>query len=582
MAQEDDAERAVRAALDLVDAVVALGHDAGAGGLLARAGVLTGEAAVTIGAAGEGMVAGDLVNTASRIQAAASPGTVYVGERTWRATEASVVYEDAGLHELKGKAEPVVLHRALRVVGGRRGALKSEGLEAPFVGRDAELRTVKELFHVSVEGHWAHMVFVIGIAGIGKSRLSWEFFKYVDGLADQVYWHRGRCLAYGDGVTYWALAEIVRGRAGIAEGEDPASARAKLRRMIEEFLTEPEERAWVDARLAQLLALEERTARDPEDLFGAWRRFFERMAERDPVALVFEDLQWADPSLLDFIEYLLNWSRGHPIFVMALARPEVAERFPHWAAARRGVSTMYLEPLEREDMERLLDNLVPSLTKAVRDQILDRAEGVPLYAMETVRMLLDRGLVVQDESAYRLAGPIEDLAIPETLHALIAARLDGLPAESRSLLQNAAVIGKTFSVPALAAVSGRDTQMIELDLHSLVRKEVLGIQADPRSPERGQYVFLQDLVRRVAYETLSRRDRKVRHLAIAGFLDQQRGVDEIEIIEVLATCGKIARLAGTRLPSRPMPARHSSVRRRARSRSRHGGPPWGTSSRRSS
>ena len=430
--------------------------------------------------------------------------------------------------------------------------------------------TVKELFHASAEGRRAHMVSVIGIAGIGKSRLSWEFFKYVDGLADQVYWHRGRCLAYGDGVTYWALAEIVRGRAGIVEGEDPASARAKLRRTIEEFLAEPEERAWVDARLAQLLALEERTAPDPEDLFGAWRRFFERMAEHDPVALVFEDLQWADPSLLDFIEYLLNWSRGHPIFVMALARPEVAERFPQWAAARRGVSTMYLEPLEREDMERLLDGLVPGLPEAVRGQILDRAEGVPLYAMETVRMLLDRGLVVQDESAYRLAGPIEDLAIPETLHALIAARLDGLPAESRSLLQDAAVIGKTFSVPVLAAVSGRDTQLIEPDLQSLVRKEVLGIQADPRSPERGQYVFLQDLVRRVAYETLSRRDRKVRHLAVAGFLDQQRGGDEIEIIEVLAAHHLEAYRAAPDAPDAPSikaHAREALIRAATRSES---------------
>jgi class 3 adenylate cyclase/tetratricopeptide (TPR) repeat protein len=535
VAQEDDAERAVRAALDLVDAVAALRDEAGAADLEARAGVLTGEAAVTIGATGEGMVAGDMVNTASRIQASAPPGMVYVGERTRRATEASVVYEEAGAHELKGKAEPVTLHRALRVVGGRGGALKAEGLEAPFVGRDTELRTVKELLHASAEGHRAHMVSVIGIAGIGKSRLSWEFYKYIDGLADNVFWHRGRCLAYGDGVTYWALAEMVRSRAGIVEGEDLASARAKLRQTIEEYLSEPEERAWVDVRLAHLLALEERTARDPEDLFGAWRRFFERMAERDPVALVFEDLQWADPSMLDFIEYLLNWSRSHPIFVMALARPEIADRYSQWGAARRGVSTMYLEPLERPDMEQMLDGLVPGLPEVVREQILDRAEGVPLYAMETVRMLLDRGLIVQEESAYGLAGPIEDLAVPETLQALIAARLDGLSAEERSLLQDAAVIGKTFSVQALASVSGRDAPTTESILQALVRKEILGIQADPRSPERGQYVFLQDLVRRVAYETLSRRDRKARHLAVASFLEQQWAGDEVEITEVLAS-----------------------------------------------
>jgi class 3 adenylate cyclase/tetratricopeptide (TPR) repeat protein len=533
VAQEDDAERAVRAALDLVQAVTVLGEELGRRDLRARAGVLTGEAAVTLGATGEGMVAGDLVNTASRIQAAAPPGAVYVGERTRRSTDAAVVFEDAGTHDLKGKAEPLPLWRAMRVVAMVGGRQRSTGLEAPFVGRDAELRTAKELFHQSADGRKAHMVSIIGVAGIGKSRLSWEFWKYLDGLRDLVRWHRGRCLAYGDGVTYWALAEMVRSRAGILEGEDPLSARRKLRDTVEEFVPDAEERVWIESRLAHLLALEDRTAREPEDLFGAWRRFFERIAEREPVVMIFEDLQWADPSLLEFIDYLLNWSRGHPIFVMCLARPEVSDRFPQWGSARRGVSTMYLEPLRRQDMELLLDGLVPGLPEPVRSAILDRAEGVPLYAVETVRMLLDRGLLVQDESAYRPVGPIDDLAVPESLHALIAARLDGLPAEERTLLQNAAVIGKVFSVPALAAVSGRDEASLEANLSSLVRKEVLGIQADPRSPERGQYVFLQDLVRRVAYETLSKRDRKARHLAAAEHLERQWG--EEEVAEVLAS-----------------------------------------------
>jgi class 3 adenylate cyclase len=216
-AQEDDAERAVRAALDLVAMVAALGQELGARELAARAGVLTGEAAVTLGAEGEGMVAGDLVNSASRIQSAAEPGHVLVGERTRRATEAAIAYEAAGSHELKGKAEPVPLFRALRVIGSRGGALRSEGLEPPFVGRERELRLVKELFHASAEEKKANLVSVVGIGGIGKSRLSWEFEKYVDGLIEDVWWHRGRCLAYGEGVAYWALAEMVRMRCGIVE-----------------------------------------------------------------------------------------------------------------------------------------------------------------------------------------------------------------------------------------------------------------------------------------------------------------------------------------------------------------------------
>ena len=220
VAQEDDAERAVRAALDLVQAVGELGAEIGAD-LKARAGVLTGEAAVMPGGVEEGAVAGDLVNTASRVQSVAEPGMVFVGESTKRATEAAIAYEDAGVHELKGKAESLALFRALRVIAGRKGAMRSLGLEAPFVGRDRELRLVKELFHGSADEKKAQLVSVTGIAGIGKSRISWEFEKYIDGLAENAHWHRGRCLSYGDGVAYWALAEMVRMRADIAEDEDP-------------------------------------------------------------------------------------------------------------------------------------------------------------------------------------------------------------------------------------------------------------------------------------------------------------------------------------------------------------------------
>jgi class 3 adenylate cyclase len=255
-AEEDDAERAVRAALDLVPMVSALGQEVGAPELRARAGVVTGSAAVTLGAVGEGMVAGDLVNTASRIQAAADAGSVLVGESTRRATEAAIAYGDAGVHELKGKAEPVRLFRALRVTAGRGGALKGGGLEPPFVGREREFRMVKDLFHASAEERKAHLVSVVGIAGIGKSRLSWEFEKYVDGLADDVWWHRGRCLAYGDGVAYWALAEMVRMRCRIAEDDEPTAAHEKLRATLAEHISDRTERQWVEPRLAHLLALE--------------------------------------------------------------------------------------------------------------------------------------------------------------------------------------------------------------------------------------------------------------------------------------------------------------------------------------
>jgi class 3 adenylate cyclase/tetratricopeptide (TPR) repeat protein len=534
VAREDDAERAVRAALELCGAVEALGAEAGTD-LRARAGVLTGEAAVSLGATGQGMVAGDLVNTASRIQSIAVPGSVLVGEATRRATEAAIVYEESGVHELKGKAEPVTLWRAVRVVAGIGGAYRSTGLEAPFVGRDRELRLVKELFHDSAGEKRAHLVSVVGIAGIGKSRLSWEFFKYLEGLAGVALWHRGRCLSYGDGVTYWALAEMVKMRCRIAEGEESGSALAKLRATLDTYITDAEERRWVEPRVAHLLGLEEREAREREDLFAAWRVFFERLADSSPTVMVFEDLQWADRALLDFIEYLLEWSRNHSLFVMTLARPELADRVPGWGASRRNFTSLFPEPLSNEAMKSLLAGLAPGLPEEVEHQVLARAEGVPLYAVETVRMLIDRGLLVQEGASYRPVGPIGALDVPETLHALIAARLDGLTADERQTVQDAAVLGKTFTRQALAAIRQRAEADIEPVLAALVRKEVLGLQVDPRSPERGQYGFLQDLVRRVAYETLSRKERKSLHLAAARTMEESWAAEEDEVVEILAS-----------------------------------------------
>jgi class 3 adenylate cyclase len=392
VATEDDAERAVRAALDLVAAVSALGQEVGADELRARAAVLTGEAAVNLQASAEGMVAGDLVNTASRAQSVAEPGSVFVGESTRRATEPAIVYEDAGSFELKGKEGETRLWRALRVVSGVGGQLKSERLEAPFVGRDRELRQIKDLFHICEQEKRAQLVSVSGIAGIGKSRLAWEFYKYFDGLKQFVYWHRGRCLAYGEGVAYWALADMVRMRCLIAEDDGPETALQKLRASLDEHLLDAEERRFVEPRLAQLLGIGETDSRDRQDLFAAWRLFFERLADTYPTVLVFEDMQWADAGLLDFVEYLLEWSRNHPLFVVTLARPELLERRPTWGAGHRNFVSLYLEPLSNEAMTKLLAGLVPGMPEGLRGQILQRAEGVPLYAVETVRMLLDCGL----------------------------------------------------------------------------------------------------------------------------------------------------------------------------------------------
>ena len=517
VAQEDDAERAVRVALELVDAVRALGERTGIA-LDARAAVATGEAAVTVGAVGQGIVAGDLVNTASRMQGAAEQGAVLVDDATRRMTEAAIVCEPAGAFELKGKPEPVVLWRAVRVSAARRGVGRSAGLDPPFVGRERELRLLKDVFHAT-EGGRAHLVTVTGIAGIGKARLAWEFEKYADGLADEVLWHRGRCLSYGDGVAFWALAEMVRMRARIVEDDPAATAAAKLEAVVHEWVTDAGDRDWVMPPLLHLLGLAQIPDGDRERLFPAWRRFFEAMAERLPVVLVFEDMHWADQSLLTFVEYLLEWSRDHRLFVLGLARPELAERRAGFGAMSRSFTSLALEPLPRDAMRELVSGMVPGLPVEAAAHIAAAAEGVPLYAVETARMLLDRGVIARaGDGGYRVTGAIADIEIPETLHALVAARLDGLSDDERRLVQQAAVLGKTFTLDGLAAVSGLGRDPISETLARLARKELVAVQTDPRSPERGQYGFVQDMVRTIARDTLGRRERKRLHLATADHL----------------------------------------------------------------
>jgi class 3 adenylate cyclase/tetratricopeptide (TPR) repeat protein len=524
VAHEDDAERAVRAALDLVNEVSGM-TDAGQS-LQVRAAVLTGEAAATVGATGQGMVAGDLVNTASRLQGAAPAGAVLVGESTRRATADAISYEEAGGQLLKGKQAPVPAWRAMSVIGMRGGAGRRDALEAPFVGRDEELRLVKDLFHATVRERKPRLVTVIGQAGIGKSRLGWEFEKYIDGVTQAAYWHSGRSPSYGEGISFWALAEMVRERAGIAEGEPPDGSRRKLAACLDEWLTDAEERRWVEPRLAGLLGLEEMPGGQREELFAAWRTFFERIADQDPVILVFKDLHWADDGLLEFIEHVLTWSRTHPIYVLAMTRPDILERHPGWGSGVRNATTIALEPLADEPMGELLQGLVPGLPDDAVAAIVARAEGVPLYAVETVRMLLDRGQLVGSDGRYTLAEPIDRLAVPETLHALVAARIDANSAEDRSLLADGAVLGQSFTLAGIAGMTGRPEDSVVVGLDRLVRRELLIRDDDPRSPERGQYRFVQAVVREVAYETLAKADRRGKHLAAARYFEAL-GDDEL-------------------------------------------------------
>ena len=536
-ATEEDAERAVRAALDRVTAVAELGQETGVPDLAARAGVVTGEVAVTLGAVHEGMVAGDAVNTAARVQSAAEPGQVLVDAVTSRVAGSAIGFAHTGEHQLKGKAEPQPLWRATRVLSAVGGAQRVDGLEAPLVGRDAELRTVKDLFHAAADRRVPRLVLVSGPAGVGKSRLGWEFEKYADGLAADGWWHRGRCLSYGEGVAFWALAEMVRQRLGIAE-EDPAeTAAGKLADGLVRYVPDADERAYVGVRVGRLLGVpaagDDGAALARDELFAGWRLLFERLAAVQPVVLLVEDGQYADAGLLDFLDHLIDWAKNLPVYVLMFARPELGQVRPGFGTGRNRV-TLTLDPLDPSSMDDLVDALVPGMPAPARAKITSQAQGVPLFAVETVRSLIDRDIVQPVEGMYRLTADIGELVVPDSLHALLAARLDALAPDVRQLIADAAVLGTTFPAEALVAVSGHGEAVVRTALADLVRREVLSVSADPLSPERGSYQFAQEMLRQVAYDTLSRRDRKTRHLAVAAHLRAAFAGDGEEMTDVIA------------------------------------------------
>ena len=529
-AEEDDAERAVRAALELIDAVDALGDELGIPELAVRAGVLSGETSVGVGGNEKGLVVGDIVNTASRLQSAADPGTVFVGDATKQLTENAIRYESVGEQDMKGKTVPVAAWRALSVVGQRGGVGKWDVLEPPFVGRDDELRLLKDQLHATTRDGSARLVSIIGEGGIGKSRLAWELFKYVDGLSEVFRWHQGRSPAYGEGVTFWALTEMVRFRAGIAETDEPLKARTKLRTSVAENVPDLEEQQWIEPRLAGLLGLDEMPSGDRNELFAALRTFFQRVAGENTAVLLFEDLHWADEGQLEFIEELVEMSQGHPILVITLARPELLDRYPGWGVARQHLLSTHLGPLSDGEMSELVTGMAPGISEDVVGLVVERAGGVPLYAVEYVRMLINSGDLVLEGSTYRQVGELADVALPDSLHALVGARLDRLEDETRLLIQDAAVLGQSFTVEGMTVLTGEPAEEIESKLRDLSRQELLRYDTNPFSPERGQFQFVQSVIKEVAYGRIAKTERKDRHLKVAAYYEREAPIEAAAVI----------------------------------------------------
>jgi hypothetical protein len=534
-AHEDDAERAVRAGLEIVESIAAMGADLQAPDLAMRVGVVTGEVAVTLGATSQGMVAGDAVNTAARVQSVATPGRVWVDDTTRSLSSAAISFTDVGAHALKGKAEPVQLWEAGAVVAEVGGRHRMDGLEAPLTGRERELRLVKELFHTAEESRRPRLVVIDGEPGVGKSRLAWEFEKYTDGLSAGTWWHRGRCLAYGDGVAFWALSEAVRTRLGLVEGDVGTVVAEKLDEVLERFVPDRTEQDWLRPRLAVLVGAGG-SGFGREELFAAWTAFFEHMAADvagdggAPVVLVIDDAQYADEGLLDFLDHLLSTAQC-AVFVLALARPELLGR-RHDLGGRR-TTVVRLDPLDDPAMGRLLDGLVEGLPTPARSALVARAEGIPLFAVETIRALIDRDAVVPRSGRYVVADGVtvdlDAIGAPASLQALIAARLDALTPAERRVVTDASVLGAAFTRTGLASL-GSDEADLDTALDSLVRKEIIALTTDRFSAEVGQYRFVQAMVRQVAYNTQSRRDRKQRHLAAAEYLSGEQDAADLAVV----------------------------------------------------
>jgi class 3 adenylate cyclase/tetratricopeptide (TPR) repeat protein len=514
IAHEDDPERAVRAALAIRSWVTDEQRQ-----LQVRIGINTGETIVNLAARpaeGEGMVAGDVVNTAARLQAAAPIDGILVGAQTHEATKGAIEYDDAPPVSAKGKAEVIPVW-SVRQARSRFGVDVSQATRTPLVGREGDLRLLVETLERVRRERSTQLVTLVGVPGIGKSRLVYELFKHAERDLELITWRQGRCLPYGDGVSFWALGEVIKAQAGILETDVSEQAAEKLHTTITAAVA-AEQAGWVESHVSPLIGLgpERAAAGDRRaEAFAAWRQFLEALAEQRPLVLVLEDLQWADEGLLDFVDHLVDWSGEVPLLVVGTARPELLTRRLHWGGGKANAATVSLSPLTNEETAELVHALLQQAVLPAETQatVLARAGGNPLYAEEYARLLLERG-------------GIDDAAMPESVQGIIAARLDLLSTEAKALVQAAAVLGKVFWLGAVAAVSGHERWQVEETLHDLERHEL--VRRERRSSMEGEteYAFRHLLVRDVAYGQIPRSERAERHTAAATWIESLGRVDD--------------------------------------------------------
>ena len=532
LAHEDDPERAVRAAFAIHERLAELNAADPSLGLEVRIGVHTGEALVSLTAvaeAGEGVAAGDVMNTGARLQAAAAPGGILVGEATYRATRHVVEYGEPTQVHAKGKVEPISAWPALAL----RAAAERALVAAPLVGRTEELELLRRTLGRVRRERVPQLLTIVGEPGIGKSRLIRELFASMNGAADAPRRLEGRTFPYGEGTSFHALAEMTRTLVGARQA--PADDIPRLLvNAVESVLDDAEEARWVASHLRPLLGIgsEELHGDGRREAFAAWRRCFEAVAESGPLALVFEDLHWADDALLEFVDQLVDWATNVPLLVLATARPDLLERRPSWGGGKRNAVTMSLSPLDRDASGELLTALLhgASLPAEVEGIVLARAGGNPLYASEYVRMLTDRGLLRRDGEL----GRDRELQLPESVHGIIAARIDALPIDEKTLVQNAAAVGETFWAGALAAMASLPRTVVEERMRQLERKDFVRRERESSVAGETQYAFHHIVVRDVAYGQLPRARRAELHQLAGEWLQSLTAVPSGELVEPLA------------------------------------------------
>ncbi|HEX5468880.1 MAG TPA: AAA family ATPase [Gaiellaceae bacterium] len=534
-AHEDDPERGVRAALAVREAIADLDTAQPGLDLHVRIAVTTGEAVVALDAqpsAGEGMAAGDVLNTASRLQAAAPVDGILVDAATYFATSESIEYRAAAAVEAKGKAEPIAVWEALSPQK-QPDAAALQRRRGRFVGRRAELAALEDALARAERERSVQLVTLVGEPGIGKSRLVYEFYTARAERDEAVIWQMGRCLPYGDGVTFWALGEMVKSQAGVLATDEASEAAAKLETAVEAVVG-ADEAAWVAGHLRSLVGLGGTLDAGGDrrgEAFAAWRRYFQALADGRKLVLVFDDLHWADDGLLDFIDHLVEWVEDTPLLVVGTSRPELLERRPGWTGTRENALMLPLPALSDSDTSTLVASLLENtaLSPEAHAALLAHAGGNPLYASEYVRMLVDRGLLRAGDQG-DLAG---ELPLPESVQGIVATRLDALPAAEKRLLQDAAVIGKAFWAGALVALGGTHRWRVE---EQLLRLERLGfVRRERRSSvaRETQYAFWHVLFRDVAYSQIPRWRRADSHRAAAAWIESlnvERAEDRAEML----------------------------------------------------